>query len=261
MDSRIKECFGAHPVLFVKFSDNIEHLKSLQQGNLYMNNLKYFVELEEKTGIPGMGDKMEALNVINDIEVSFYKLGTDHLITKAKAKKANFRYEDALFKPVYCLFAITADMLVVHKETELDVELKINFTEEQKSKMTSEFGKYALVISPPHFSERLRKSFNEKGHEFSGKYVDYIDNNVNEQRRIEAFANPDTRMFFFKDHGFKHQNEFRIVIFNKDEESAILENIGELQDCSSLLKTEDLFTSDTYILNVHLKNEKESGKI
>lgn len=261
MDSRLKEFFGAQPILFVKFSDNIDHLKSLQQGNLYMNNLKYFVELEEKTGIPGMGDKLEVLNVLNDVEVSFYIPGTDHLITKAKAKQANFRYEDALYKPVYCLFAITADMLVVHKETESDVELKINFTEEQKSKMSSEFGKYALVISPPCFSEKLEKTFYEKGYEFSGKYVDYIDNNVNEQRRMEAYATQDTRIFFFKDHGFKHQNEFRIVLFNKNEENAIVENISDLHDCSSLLMTQDLFADDKHILKLHLKNEKESGKL
>lgn len=260
MNINVKEIFGVQPVFFVKFSDNIDHLKSLQQGNLYMNNLKYYVELEEETGIAGMGDKLEALNVINNVEVSFYLPGTDHLITQATAKQVNFRYEDALYKPVYCLFAITAEMLTIHEENESEIELKINFTEDQKRKMTSEFGKHALIISPSHFSERIETSFNEKGYDFSGAYVDYIDNNVNQQRRMEAFSNPDTRMFFFKDLGFKHQSEFRIVIYNKDEENAIVENIGDLQDCSVLMKTEDLFAGDTHILKVQLKNESMDNK-
>jgi hypothetical protein len=253
MDKRIKEFFGNQPVMFIKFSDNIDNLKSLQQGNLYMNNLKFFVDLEEKTGISGMGDKLETLNVINDVELSFYIPGTEQLVAKTKARKANLRYEDALYKPVFCLFAVTADMLEIYEESETEVKLKINFTNEQINKMRSEFGTHALVISPPHFSEQLEKSFNQNGYDYSGRFVEYIDTNINQQRRLEAFANQDISLFFFKDHGFKHQNEFRIVILNKDEEKAIIENIGSLTKGSILLKTEDLINCDLPVLNIKFK--------
>lgn len=162
MDEKLKGLFGDDPVMFLKFSDNPKNLLSLQQGNVYMNNLKFFVDLEAETGIPGMGDKQEVLNVVNDVELSFYKQGTEDLAFKAKAKQITMRYEDALYKPVFCMFAVTVDMIKVIEESDKELKLAFDFSDELITKMRSEFGEHVLVISPAQFKNKIHKSFSEK---------------------------------------------------------------------------------------------------
>lgn len=240
MDKRIEDLFGNQPVLFIKFQKRIQHLVSLQQGNLYMNNLKYFIELEEEKGTLGIGDKLETANVINNVELSFNELGTDKLVFNLQAKRVITRYDDAMYKPVFCLFAITIDMLEIVEELENEVRLKINFTDEQIDKMISEFGKYALVISPTNFKKKLEDSFNQKAFDYCDRYVEYYNININEQRRLESFANQDVSLFFYKRDELDYQKEFRIVILDKDEETAIVEDIGSLEDCSILIETKNI---------------------
>ncbi|MCU5379716.1 hypothetical protein OCA08_21520 [Bacillus cereus] len=253
MDEKLKGLFGDDPVMFLKFSDNPKNLLSLQQGNVYMNNLKFFVDLEAETGIPGMGDKQEVLNVVNDVELSFYKQGTEDLAFKAKAKQITMRYEDALYKPVFCMFAVTVDMIKVLEESDKELKLAFDFSDELITKMHSEFGEHVLVISPAQFKNKIHKSFSEKNYDYTGKYVEYLDFNINEKRRMEMFQNQDIGTFFIKNNAFKHQNEFRIVIFNKDEENSIIEKIESLEDSSYLMKTEELFSKDKAVLTLHFK--------
>lgn len=51
--------FKQKPIVFLKFSDELWKLKSLQKGTLHMNILRFFKEFEEKTNKKGMGDKNE----------------------------------------------------------------------------------------------------------------------------------------------------------------------------------------------------------
>lgn len=250
---KIKGVFGDKPIFYLKFSSTLDHLKSLQAGNLYMNNLQYFVDLEENSGVAGMGDKMEALSVLNDVNISFYIPETDKLVAQATAKKANFRYDEAMTKPVFCLFAVTADMLELVNETETSVELKLSFTKDELTRMQKDFGEYVLLISEPHLKERLEKAFNGKGYQFYGKKAEYLDFTVNEMERIRAYAEKKTDLFFFKDQKFAHQREFRIVILNRDEEKAITENIGSLEDVSLLTRTEELGTTGGWDVTLNLK--------
>lgn len=246
--------FRDTPIMFMKFSKNIEHLKMLQSGSLYMNNLKYYVELEEKNGVPGMGDKLEAMNVMNEVNLSFYIPGTDRLIRQATAKTTSLRYQDALYKPVFCLFSITIDMLEVIEETESFVSLKLNFSKEQLAEMEKEFGKHVLLISRNALHERIEKSFKEREYEWQGKPAEYLDYTLNHMNVFQAYANRSTDLFFYKNKKFEHQKEYRIVIFNKDEEEAITEKIDTLEDVSYLTTTDSL-NSEGEFLRINYKKQ------
>lgn len=236
----LREWFGKRPVFFMKFSDNKNHLESLQKGNLYMNNLQYYVDLEEKNGVPGMGDKLEALNVINDVQLSFYDVGTENLRFKINAKQANMRYRDAMTKPVFCLFAVTIDMFNVVEHSENQVKLEFNLSEDDLEKMKSQFGENVFIVPEGEFTNKVEKSFNDKGYEFLGKPAEYCDFQINETRRIKAFGEQDIDIFFFKDKSFEHQNEYRFVIFNKETEKPTTVQIDSLENVSAIMSTSDL---------------------
>ena len=44
--------------LIIKFQTE-KNIKKLQSGDIYTNNLKYFIDLEQKSGQVGIGDKDE----------------------------------------------------------------------------------------------------------------------------------------------------------------------------------------------------------
>lgn len=244
VSEKIKELaldfFGDQPIFFLKFSSNLEHLKSLQKGNLFMNNLQYYVDLEEKSGIPGMGDKLEALSVINDVEVSIYQAGTNKLLGKMNAKQANMRHQEAMNKPVFCLYSLTIDMFEIIEYNEPFLKMKIKLSQEELDLMEKQFGNNVLLLSPPAFEQRINQSFKEQGYDFVGEAVKYHDFMINETKRIEAFGNQSPEIFFFKDKKFEHQKEFRIVILDQDIDKALNIKIPSLEHDSIILETSDL---------------------
>lgn len=54
MEKRKKALYIVKSDMFENSIDTIDHLKFLQHGNMYMNNLNYYVESEDKIGILGM---------------------------------------------------------------------------------------------------------------------------------------------------------------------------------------------------------------
>lgn len=63
---------------------------------------------------------------------------------------------------------------------------------------------------------------------YTSGLVEYSDFSINMSNCMESFVNQDLSMFFQKDNFFKDQNEFRLVILNKDVEKNFEINIGPL---------------------------------
>lgn len=61
----LQDFFGKNPIMFLKFGNDPGRLEQIREGSLYMNNLKFYVDREEETGEAGLGDRLEALNVIS----------------------------------------------------------------------------------------------------------------------------------------------------------------------------------------------------
>jgi hypothetical protein len=224
---------------FLKFGSELSHLESLRKGNIYMNNFNYFIELEKKTGKKGMGDKNEAAQVMSNMEINFYDPITNELMGTAHATSMNFRYDDYKFKPVFCLYAITAEMFEIVEETEEYCNTALTFTYDQRQELLNSFGEHVLYIKP-EFTTRISNYLNENDYAYTRGMVKYRDFSVNEKERLEAYHKQDTDSFFFKDIYFKNQNEYRLVILNNNVEDKLEINIGNLEDIAFLLNSQDV---------------------
>lgn len=224
---------------FFKFSQK-QYLEPLQAGNLYMNNFKYFVDLQKRTGEKGMGDIDEVAAIIKNANVTIKRHGTDEIVASGTAGRLRFRYQAFLNYPVFCLFTIESDMLEIIDITDDYIETEVKFTEEQKEQMAGHFGECALVIPPNAFRERIKEVFDQKGIEYIHDKVQYSDFDINHQERIQAYLSGDTSLFFKKDIFFEPQREYRFVILNNEVEQNFEINIGDLTEQTGIISTSDL---------------------
>lgn len=224
----------------IKFSNSKEHLEALQNGQMYMNKLGVFTDLEKKNGVKGMGDDLEAAGVIVDLDVSILDYESNIEILKLHSSKMTIRFEYCLNKPVFCLFAVTPDMLEMIEDQEQYYQVRIEFSNEQKEQIPKHFGEYALVIHWAHFMDRVKNEFEKHGYSWVAKLVEYSDFNTNIESRIRAYVDETNDMFFWKDSALGYQNEYRIVILSEDVKSHVIKDIGSVKDISFIVKTQDL---------------------
>lgn len=243
---QLQDFFGKNPIMFLKFGNNPDRLEQIRKGSLYMNNLKFYIDREEETGEAGSGDRLEALNVINDVEISVYDSQTNELLVTAPAENANLRYDEALTKPVFCLYAVTIDMLEIAEVKGDRIFCKLKFSNEELDNIKKEFGEYVLVIMMEPFIERIKSAFEKKQYVFRAKMVEYADYSVNDPERIEKHYKGQSDLFFYKEKDFAHQKEYRIVILNKDIEHGYSEEIPSLEN-DSVVRSIDILRNDVGI--------------
>ncbi|MDU9695552.1 hypothetical protein O0Q50_30585 [Priestia aryabhattai] len=234
-------------VSLLKFT---EHVDSLLKGDLYMNNLQRYIDMEKESGKRGMGDKLEGAQVWADMEVRIYDNETGELLLQGDSELVHARLQDAEKTPVYCLFALTTDHLTLVDETDEFYIAKVDFSDEEKEKMIKEFGETIVMIGPSAFAERVQKAFNEKGYGYRMGKINYDDYGVNSAKRMQAFAGSDSEFFFWKDKFFENQNEYRIAIKSIKTDKAITENIGDISDIANVISAEKFFGDE---LRVYLR--------
>jgi hypothetical protein len=236
------------PLFFVRFSQK-QYLEDFQKGKLFMNNLKKYIEEEEKTGIKGVGDKHEASHVLNDLIIKMYDSETNEFITEIPAGSIMFREDQYLYKPVLCLFTMWSDSFHMVSEDEDFIYAKLVFSKEQKEKIKEHFGENALIIPSNAFLGQVHNKFIEKEFDFVHGLVKYSDYKVNESKRFEIYSKRTAEIAFIKDKSFQYQNEYRILIKNQDVEDHLEVKIGEIEG-TSLLETEYLL-NDNFAIKIN----------
>ncbi|OHY76649.1 hypothetical protein [Priestia aryabhattai] len=263
-------------VLLLKFSPYID---SLIGGNLYMNNLKYYINREIETGDRGLGDKLEAslsmsglnfgvekteqvpsegtdanytirfkgnTDLDTKLETSLYVSATKGLPLEGSGATLRFSFDSDEKRPVFCLFSVTIDNLTIVDENEKFYIAELDYTSEEKEKMIREFGDELLAIEHVgHFCERVEKAFLEKGYDLIHREVRYDDFSINTIERLESWLEPENNDFFFwKDKYFENQNEYRFVISNVETNEPIIVNIGDISDISRKCNAREFFFSN-----------------
>ncbi|PGL58489.1 hypothetical protein [Bacillus cereus] len=246
--------------LYIKFSP---YTDSLIKGDLYMNNLQYYINREIETGDRGLGDKLEASVFMSGLNFRVEKTGkvpsedtganytirfegdtdlgikletsldvpeTKGLPLEGTGANLKLRFDSDAKKPAFCLFSVTIDNMTIVDENEKFYIAELDYTSEEKEKMIREFGNEMLVIDPKYFSDRVEKAFLEKGYELVHRKIRYDDYSVNTIERLESYKNND--FFFWKDKYFEYQNEYRFVIPNVETDEPIIVNIGDISDIS-----------------------------
>jgi hypothetical protein len=216
-------------------------MESLQDGNLFMNNLEYYINLERKTGIRGKGDKYEAARVFTEISMKMVDQKTGELFLEGQSSGMYFRMAGDEKRPVYCLFTLDGDIMEVIDEDKEHYIAKVSLPAEPVEKMVREFGNDLLFINPVVFLNRVRKTFNRLGYAYNAANVVYDDYNVNTPQRMESFMTQGNDIYFWKDKYFENQKEFRIVLTELEIEEPLMVNIGDIRDISKPFKADEFF--------------------
>ncbi|NTZ16424.1 hypothetical protein EXW96_02190 [Paenibacillus sp. JMULE4] len=132
--------------LFLKFATEKWHLESLQSGKLRMNNLRKFIDMEKNEGKKGMGDLLEASNVINLLNFKLVDPDTDEIIFEGKASKGIMTLNHCTTKLVFCLTMVDSKMLEVVGDDDTSYKCKVIFSEIQKQRFVEDFGNYVMIL-------------------------------------------------------------------------------------------------------------------
>lgn len=226
--------------LLMKFGSE-ENLKKLQAGQLYMKNLKYYVDLEKTTDDEDVGDKYDGQMVLQDIKINMYTVDTNKFIAQFNAPTASMDlgYSQC---PVFCMFMFDYRN---HVEEHLDGEnltVKYQFTEEQLKKMPN-FGDSVLIIkNGDEFVNRVKKGLLNAGYGFTRDHVQYYAfNNVEHLKQVQK---DNSRIAFWKRDKYSYQQEYRFLVHDFVDDYLSVD-IGDISDITQLLRTEELL--NTYL--------------
>ena len=226
--------------LLMKFGSE-ENLKKLQAGQLYMKNLKYYVDLEKTTDDEDVGDKYDGQMVLQDIKINMYTVDTNKFIGQFNAPTASMDlgYSQC---PVFCMFMFDYRNQVEEHLVEENLTVKYQFTEEQLKKMPN-FGDSVLIIkNGDEFVNRVKKGLLNAGYGFTRDHVQYYAfNNVEHLKQVQK---DNSRIAFWKRDKYSYQQEYRFLVHDFVDDYLSVD-IGDISDITQLLRTEELL--NTYL--------------
>ncbi|WP_347358477.1 hypothetical protein [Bdellovibrio sp.] len=209
---------------FLKFGE-LAHLETLRSGVLYMNTLDYFQKLEADEA--KRADRFEGVTGVFQPDQITLKLsfnGETHEFTDL-AGPIILGHADLSDIHAFCLFAVTPG--------EYEVEDEIyegNFLKVRLNPANEEFGGYILFIKDVNeFINRLREALKRHGRRARAALVEYI-------KESEYHGHlPEGKVGLFKFDTFKHQQEFRVIIYNSGSPNVPLRlEIGDLSDITEI---------------------------
>ncbi|MFJ7663733.1 hypothetical protein ACIQXW_15280 [Lysinibacillus sp. NPDC097162] len=231
---------------FVKFMPK-EFVDRFRKGFIHMKNLKAYVDMEKESREKGIGDKHEASLVISNTKLDFFDEETNELVFTLDTDKLSLSNNQDLMHPVFCSYIIDSDSLEIFEETEDEVRVKIRAREDELERILKDFGLTAVLIEAHSFLERFTVACKEQELVANASKVSYYDYSVNQKERMDIFLDKNsTKRVFVKSDYFKHQNEHRFVLLNKQIEEPMDLFIGDISDITHVLDTRKLF-ANTYI--------------
>lgn len=230
----------------LKFSE-MKWLDKLQSGNVYMQDIKTFVEMEKKQKKKGQGDNTDGtlvMNNIKSIKLTMIDKKTNEILEELEdpleLESISIRLDHVQNRPVFCTTAIDGTFLEVIDENENEYITKLVFTDEQKNRFIEEFSPNGgLLIRPKIFLEKL----SENGTKIFAKKVKYFDFSKDHPEVIKAYKNKTIDICFFKDNFFSYQSEYRILNLSEDKSPLSLD-IGDMKEYSFMYTIEDLFKEE-----------------
>lgn len=241
----LKEFFGDRPLFYIKFTSREEWAKDLLDGNIFMNKVQYYRDLESKSGVKGQGDIKELKANIVDVELQL-KNDEMNICIPMQSKNLEFEYEDDKNKPVFCITGLTIDDMIINSYNESSVNVSLPYGEDDIELLKSEFGEFVVILNPNKFENAIRKTLDlgDKGWIFNK--VRYRGKNALD--RIESFSEESPERFLYKDTPFSHQKEYRLVIDENIESTKVI-SIGSLRDAGNVMKIEDFVSNIDITLN------------
>lgn len=216
---------------FIKFQTK-ERLEALREkGYVYMNNINYYITLEEKYRKEGQGDRHEAdMFVLKDGYV-VNPLTQDTVLT---FKEANIKLKHIGKKPAFCMTGYNKMQDMVDDNT---ARIKVSQALVDDFKPEDE-ELYALIILKPQiFIDRLREALRANDIKMVEGLVTYTDTSmpiIDIKNKILYVYTP-----FHKREKFMHQDEYRVLVGVNANDYYDL-SIGSLEDISVIVRAQDL---------------------
>lgn len=201
-------------------------IDSLQSGIVYMNELKFFRDMEKLERDDDIGDLME-----NNIHSTAYELpdGRPSNVNLTENSSSNF---------VFCLFYVP-------------LHLKhFQFSEKQKEKLPV-FGDTALIIhDSQEFLNRVLCEAKKGGYKLHHRgVVLYNENEPIPMEVMDVLTKGLHNIAFMKREKYHYQQEYRLVInMDKTEKDHIRLNIGDISDISFQVSTKQILEEGIEII-------------
>jgi len=241
---------------FVKFVQS-KFANDIVEGKLFMNNLQYYIDLEEDTRKKGQGDRFEGAEVYKgDL---FIMMGEDVIGTSegyVTIKDINVGKV-----AVFCCTRFTEnDFVIVDTDSNQEtITVNLDINENDKNHIIENFGDKAVLL-PNRFPNIIKEAAREQGIIIANKDVKYVNYNVYDERRREAFETGHQDIVFYKDDFFKSQKEYRIAITDRLVEKNTTFTVGKLNDFNSIRDTKEFMNDFTMKITSKLKRRIELNK-
>ncbi|WP_160691681.1 hypothetical protein [Clostridium sp. C2-6-12] len=203
-----------------------ENVEKLQSGDIFMQPMKYYRELEEKYKKKGQGDKYEG-KLHMTCPGGIISLEETH---QSKVLSCSISYSEYERNLVGCFYNVDEERLKAKNSNDITPDI-IDFNDKEKQEFAN-WGDTALVIYKPQFIKRLEMKLKEYNIKCVTNKVKYYNPKNPDQNCINDYQNYYDSMLFWKDDYFINQNEFRIILSKKSIEGETVINIGDISDIS-----------------------------
>lgn len=219
-----------------------EYLENLLNGKIYMNNFKYFIDLELKEKIKGQGDKLEIGHVIRGTDGYIMDTETNTTFGTVRNVESVERYVEMDKMPVFCVAEFTSEDYLVINEDEDKVTAKIDLPLEDQKYFEKNFGEIAVAL-PNDFMPKFYQATQESQRLAIGK-VDYINYNFYSLKRKKEFDEMSINILFWKDEFFNKQREVRFILTNELVDSDYTLEIGDIREKAIVTNTKSFFKEE-----------------
>ena len=128
--------------------------------------------------------------------------------------------------------------------------IPLSFTEEQKQKIRKGLGEYALAITNTNeFLNRLKVALEKNQCTYRYESVNY--NLGNSIYRVQSVQKGIESIVFNKESDYAYQQEWRLLITNKEVEDHFCIDIGDISDITVLMETDELVKNYKIKLTQH----------
>jgi len=227
----------------VKFFTEERHANAFLDGDLFLNRLSHFRQLEQACD-DGRADPTEAVSMWwqpHDIFMSLAVpgIGTVEIGPRDLAGPMSIARGHHDHLHVLCMYAIyTSGFTSKAGELECDESQTPELMRQLDiDSRCLKFGSFAVIVNAAPFLNQVKHQFLAQGYRARGRLVEYYDDN--------SFHGefPDNEVPFMKQVRFKYQNEFRLAVTPRIASlTPITINIGSIRGLSAKLESSRLST-------------------
>ena len=206
----------------IKFQ-NKAIIESTQNGCIFMNSMKRYRELYEKSGDENIGDPNEGMLYFNNGQIVI-----DNCCQDLNHSIMHTATEDDF---VYCMFGIS--------------DVPFSFSEENYKLWKNQYDTALIIKDTYEFKRRMVLAAKKQGVELQGGFVNYYSPDDNEIRPLllSLTTGKNVSTAFYKRNKYSYQKEYRFRAENPNHIDHFELQVEDIHDISIALPVERIMNS------------------